>query len=48
MHYPSHMLSKFGQIELETVRGPYVYFHVTAPGNAISDQTYFKVSPILT
>ena len=22
MHYPSNRLSKFGQIELETVRGP--------------------------
>ena len=24
MHYPSHRLSKFGQIESETVRGPWV------------------------
>ena len=23
MHYPSHRLSKFGQIEYETVRGPW-------------------------
>ena len=41
MHYPSHRLSKFGQIEYETVRGPYLSgsLHYTHVGSSISKQS---------
>ena len=33
MHYPGHRLSKFGQIEKETVRGPLTAAKLTCPCN---------------
>ena len=40
MHYPSHRLSKIGQIEKETVRCPY-YAFFDVPHNAYIVFTFF-------